>query len=169
MLDWLIILFCFMAISSAVTTSMSSKIIRSTFFFGVTLFVIAFAFISIGSTLLGVVQILLYTGGTLILFLFAIILTANWDYKNLGETFNKPIRAIVISFIFLGIMSYIISTSPLMKELAENFTINSSNTSKDISKTLFEDWFVILEVASFLLLGTIVGCLTLLKYRKEIS
>jgi len=169
MLDWLIIFFCFLAISSAVTTSMSSKIIRSTFFFGVTLFVIAFVFISIGSTLLGVVQILLYTGGTLVLFLFAIILTANWDYKNLGETFNKPIRAIVISFIFLGIMSYIVSTSPLMKELAENFTINSSNISKDISKTLFEDWFVILEVASFLLLGTIVGCLTLLKYRKEIS
>ena len=87
MLDWLIILFCFLAIFSAVTTSMSSKIIRSTFFFGVTLFVIAFIFISIGSTLLGVVQILLYTGGTLVLFLFAIILTANWDYKNLGETF----------------------------------------------------------------------------------
>ena len=50
-----------------------------------------------------------------------------------------------ISFIFLGIMSYIFSTSLLMKELAENFTINSlqrttSLHSVEVGMARFHDY-----------------------------
>jgi NADH:ubiquinone oxidoreductase subunit 6 (subunit J) len=34
---------------------------------------------------------------------------------------------------------------------------------------LFNDWFLILELSSILLLATIVGCLVLLKFREEID
>ena len=53
MIEVLIYLFCLLSIGTALTTCLSSKIIRSTFFFGITLFLIAFIFIVVGSNLLG--------------------------------------------------------------------------------------------------------------------
>ena len=169
MTESLVFLFCILSVCTAVTTCLSSKIIRSTFFFGVTLFLIAFIFIVVGSTLLGIIQILLYTGGTLVLFLFSIFLTGNWDYNNLGETFSRPILAITISFIFFITLSFLISESQTFIDLEKNFNLNSIASTKNVSKYLFNDWFFILEISSILLLATIVGCLTLLKFRKEIK
>ena len=169
MTESLVFLFCILSVCTAVTTCLSSKIIRSTFFFGVTLFLIAFIFIVVGSTLLGIIQILLYTGGTLVLFLFSIFLTGNWDYNNLGETFNRPILAITISFIFFITLSFLISESQTFIDLEKNFELNSIASTKNVSKSLFNDWVFILEISSILLLATIVGCLTLLKFRKEIK
>ncbi|MDG2445459.1 MAG: NADH-quinone oxidoreductase subunit J [Thermodesulfobacteriota bacterium] len=169
MTESLVFLFCILSVCTAVTTCLSSKIIRSTFFFGVTLFLIAFIFIVVGSTLLGIIQILLYTGGTLVLFLFSIFLTGNWDYNNLGETFSRPILAITISFIFFITLSFLISESQTFIDLEKNFNLNSIASTKNVSKSLFNDWVFILEISSILLLATIVGCLTLLKFRKEIK
>ena len=169
MTESLVFLFCILSVCTAVTTCLSSKIIRSTFFFGVTLFLIAFIFIVVGSTLLGIIQILLYTGGTLVLFLFSIFLTGNWDYNNLGETFSRPILAITISFIFFITLSFLISESQTFIDLEKNFELNSIASTKNVSKSLFNDWVFILEISSILLLATIVGCLTLLKFRKEIK
>jgi len=169
MVEILLVIFCILTISSAFTTCMSSKIIRSAFFFGSTLFLIAFIFILIGSPLLGTVQILLYTGGTLILFLFAIILTRNWDYEDLGETFHRPIRALSVSFLFFISMSFFLFESEIFIELEKNFTIGPSSSIENISFSLFNDWFLILELSSILLLATIVGCLVLLKFREEID
>lgn len=169
MTESLVFLFCILSVCTAVTTCLSSKIIRSTFFFGVTLFLIAFIFIVVGSTLLGIIQILLYTGGTLVLFLFSIFLTGNWDYNNLGETFSRPILAITISFIFFITLSFLVSESQTFIDLEKNFDLDSVASTKNVSKSLFNDWVFILEISSILLLATIVGCLTLLKFRKEIK
>jgi len=169
MLENLLLIFCIVIIASASTTCMSSKIIRSTFFFGITLFLMAFVFIFVGSPLLGTVQILLYTGGTLILFLFAIILTGNWDYKNLGETFHYPTRALSVSFLFFISMSLLLSQSETFDALEKSFAINFEPSMHNISYSLFNNWVSILELSSLLLLATIVGCLTLLKFRKEIK
>ena len=169
MTESLVFLFCILSVCTAVTTCLSSKIIRSTFFFGVTLFLIAFIFIVVGSALLGIIQILLYTGGTLVLFLFSIFLTGNWDYNNLGETFNRPILAITISFIFFITLSFLVSESQTFIDLEKNFDLSSVASTKNVSKSLFNDCVFILEISSILLLATIVGCLTLLKFRKEIK
>ena len=169
MTESLVFLFCILSVCTAVTTCLSSKIIRSTFFFGVTLFLIAFIFIVVGSALLGIIQILLYTGGTLVLFLFSIFLTGNWDYNNLGETFSRPILAITISFIFFITLSFLVSESQTFIDLEKNFDLDSVASTKNVSKSLFNDWVFILEISSILLLATIVGCLTLLKFRKEIK
>ena len=134
MTESLVFLFCILSVCTAVTTCLSSKIIRSTFFFGVTLFLIAFIFIVVGSTLLGIIQILLYTGGTLVLFLFSIFLTGNWDYNNLGETFSRPILAITISFIFFITLSFLISESQTFIDLEKNFNLNSIASTKNVSK-----------------------------------
>ena len=58
--------------------------------------------------------------------------------------------------------------------LGQTFTtitgeINKIVSTQDISVSLFNDWIFILELSSILLLATIVGCLTLLKFRKEID
>ena len=126
MIEFLIYLFCLLSIGTALTTCLNSKIIRSTFFFGITLFLIAFIFIVVGSNLLGVVQILLYTGGTLILFLFSIFLTGDWDYSNLGETFHKPVSAVLIAFFFFLTTSYLITTSEIfikLENILKNFNL----------------------------------------------
>ena len=166
MINFLIIIFSIISILSAILCAMSTKIIRSTFFFGVTLFSISFVFISIGSNMLGIVQILLYTGGTLILFLFAVILTADWDFENLSNTFSTPINALIISFIFFLLMSYVFNSSGYMNELSKNFSTFSISSEK-IGSDLFNQWYVLLEIASILLLATIIGCLALLKFRRE--
>ena len=49
MISSLVIIFSALAVLSALMCSLSPKIIRTTFIFGVTLFLISFVFISIGS------------------------------------------------------------------------------------------------------------------------
>ncbi len=169
MIEILVSIFCILAIGTALTTCLSSKIIRSTFFFGITLFIIAFIFMLVGSNLLGVIQILLYTGGTLILFLFSIFLTGDWDYNDLGETFHRPVTAVLIAFFFFLTTSYLISTSETFSNLEANFNLSEITSAQKISSSLFNDWIFVLELSSILLLATIVGCLTLLKFRKEVD
>ena len=123
----------------------------------------------VGSNLLGVIQILLYTGGTLILFLFSIFLTGDWDYNDLGETFHRPVTAILIAFFFFLTTSYLISTSETFSNLEANFNLSEITSAQKISSSLFNDWIFVLELSSILLLATIVGCLTLLKFRKEVD
>ncbi len=53
--------------------------------------------------------------------------------------------------------------------MSGKFNINKIVSTQDISVSLFNDWIFILELSSILLLATIVGCLTLLKFRKEID
>tara|TARA_B000000565_G_scaffold254141_1_gene231960 strand:- start:374 stop:880 length:507 start_codon:yes stop_codon:yes gene_type:complete len=166
MLTSLTVIFSILSVISAIMCALSSKIIRTTFFFGVTLFLISFVFITIGSTMLGIIQILLYTGGTLILFLFAVILTADWDYNELSQTFSSPIKALIISFVFFLVSSYVLTKSKTMQELSERFSWEFVPSSESISTSLFTDWYPLLEIASILLLGTIIGCLVLLKLRK---
>jgi NADH-quinone oxidoreductase subunit J len=123
----------------------------------------------VGSNLLGVIQILLYTGGTLILFLFSIFLTGDWDYNDLGETFYRPVTAVLIAFFFFLTTSYLISTSETFSNLEANFNLSEITSAQKISSSLFNDWIFVLELSSILLLATIVGCLTLLKFRKEVD
>ena len=69
MINSIVLIFCILSILSAFATSMSSKIIRSAFFFGVTLFLIAFIFILVGclwiSVLQGIGSIIFLTAGFL--------------------------------------------------------------------------------------------------------
>ena len=119
--------------------------------------------------MLGVIQILLYTGGTLILFLFSIFLTGDWDYNDLGETFHRPVTAVLIAFFFFLTTSYLISTSETFSNLEANFNLSEITSAQKISSSLFNAWIFVLELSSILLLATIVGCLTLLKFRKEVD
>ena len=93
----------------------------------------------------------LYTGGTLILFLFSIFLTGDWDYSNLGETFHKPVSAVLIAFFFFLTTSYLITTSEIFIKLENKFNINKIVSTQDISVSLFNDWIFILELSSILL------------------
>ena len=58
------------------------------------------------------------------------------------------------------------TNSETMKNLSLNFKLDYVPSSEVISTTLFKEWYPLLEIASILLLGTIIGCLTLLKLRK---
>ena len=57
------------------------------------------------------------------------------------------------------------TNSETMKNLSLNFKLDYVPSSEVISTTLFKEWYPLLEIASILLLGTIIGCLTLLKLR----
>lgn len=131
---------------------------------------LVFAFLSLASlyamlsaTFVAAIQILVYTGGILVLIIFVIMI------MNLGEKELLPLKAdhflmLSISLIVLGgsllPILFIISNSftEIKISLPENF-----GTIKQIGSLMFEKFVFPFEMLSLLLLTAIVGALVISK------
>lgn len=138
--------------------------VRSALALVVNFFILAFVYFSLNAQLLGITQILVYTGAIMVLFLFVIMLLNLGSAKAKKGKFDiKPVAAIGLG---LGIFGMLAST--LVLPFLQNTTRNASadfGGPKPIGQVLFTDYVYPFEVASILLLVGIVGSILLAKRR----
>lgn len=137
--------------------------VRSALCLVVNFFLLAFIYFTLNAEMLGITQILVYTGAIMVLFLFVImllnlgapqILNEQPDYvrKGLGSLFGLILFGLVASQLFLPIASYASVRAP------EHF-----GSPQAVGRTLFTLYVVPFEVVSILLLVGIVGSILLAK------
>jgi NADH-quinone oxidoreductase subunit J len=108
------------------------------------------------------VQIILYAGGIMVLFLFVIMLV-NIDRAAKEETFNKQwmvglLAAVVLFGLFVAVFAKSGSAFPsTLAQLPED-----SNTQQ-IAQVLYTDYMFAFEIASLLLLVAIIGAVVMAK------
>jgi NADH-quinone oxidoreductase subunit J len=110
------------------------------------------------------VQIVVYAGGIMVLYLFVIMLV-NLERAGKEEQFNKQWLAGVLAALCLGGLVLVVyargrslfPATPLAPALAEN------NNTQQIGVWLYQNYLLPFEIASLLLLVAIVGAVVMAK------
>lgn len=162
-----VILAVFIALSS-IATVVAKSIVRAATFLLFVLLGSAGLYFLMGYTFLGSVQTMVYAGGVIVLFVFAVLLTSAKEDKLSENTLLKNIGAALLALVGFGIFMGIIClhgfnvgalTSPdesimPMKVIGENMLSTDHN-----------GYLLPFEAVSVLLLACIVGGLVIARKR----
>ncbi len=153
-----------LAAIAAVGVVAFNNAIRSALCLVVNFFVLAFLYFTLNAEMLGVTQIVVYTGAIMVLFLFVIMLLNLGSPEALEEKrdWKRPAGLAIGALFFATIGSQILM--PLMKIT----TVSSRDDfggPQAIGRTLFSQYAFPFEAVSVLLLIGIVGSILLAKRR----
>ncbi len=170
MAEVLFFVFGAVAVGSAVGVVVGRSPVASLLFMVATLASTAGIFVLLEAHFLAAVQIMVYAGAIMVLFLFVIMLL------NLGHEYQRDIRgnvAMVVGFAVTGGMGGLLArqlgtgTAGLETDLGPGNAIDAALLEQGavgaIAQPLFTDYVVPFELTGILLLVAIVGALVLAK------
>jgi len=170
MADIIFYAFAFLAVCSALGVVLAKNPVGSLLFMVVTLAAIAVEFILLEAHFLGAVQIIVYAGAIMVLFLFVIMLL------NLGHDFERDIKGglfAMLSFVVVGALAGLLvreqrgPVAPAGLDLPGATAIDAAQAEMGavgaFAEPLFTTYVVPFEITGILLLVAIVGALVLAK------
>ena len=145
--------------------------VRSALFLVITFLAVAMFYITLSAQFLAAVQIMVYAGAIMVLFLFVIMLlnlSAPEALKEKG-TLQRPVAAILGAiFITLLIFSQALLEMPTKAALANE--VENLGTVQTIGLSLFSPklpWLFPFEITSILLLVAVIGAIILAKRKLD--
>lgn len=121
-------------------------------------------FVLLEAPLLAVIQIFVYVGAIMVLFLFVIMMT---DVREAGLQRFLPgsnLPALVL-LVLLGVEMFVLVLRSDRFSVTEPVAMRGGDAIRQLSTTLFADYLLPFEVASVILLAALVGAIVLA--RKE--
>lgn len=183
--------FSIAAIFAGLLTVMARNTIHSALFLISSLVSVAALFILLNAEFIAGVQILVYVGGVMVLFLFVIMLVnVGSEERGSEEIFNRP-RQVTVSVIFCGLLVagliYAINKGydglqrrdaakiETVKQLGDDRTLSTSATgtsritddTQRVAASLYRFGSLPFEIASVLLLVAIIGSVMLARTLKQ--
>ncbi|HUU12983.1 MAG TPA: NADH-quinone oxidoreductase subunit J [Terriglobia bacterium] len=157
-----------LALASAIMVITRRNAVHSVIWLIVTLFSVAGIFLMLQAEFLFAVQIILYVGGIMVLFLFVIMLV-NLDVLAKQQQFNRQwALALVTAVILLAELGYGIyqgrSGFTLPPAAASPPTQGNTQT---IAMALYQNYMLPVEIASLLLLVAMIGAVIMAKRKLE--
>lgn len=153
-----LIVAIFITVFSVLTVT-TNKIMRSATYLLFVLFGTAAIYFLLGYTFLGAVQIMVYAGGIIILYVFSILLTNSDENINTGIKRGKILSGLISALAGAGIIFFIIFTHNFMPSASAN--ILQEVDMKTIGFTLVgggkHQYILPFEVLGVLLLACIIG------------
>ena len=142
-----------LTLGSAFVVVLSQQLLYSAIALLFTLFGIAGLYIFMWADFMAGVQIIVYTGGILVLLIFGIMLTNKISSVNISHTSLQKSVGAVIALGVLGLLiPMILNTSWYQLSSKE-----PSQTADSIGRLLMMEYLLPFEVASLLLLGALIG------------
>lgn len=150
------IFFGMLSVASAIMVIIQKNIMHSVMYLAFTVLSISGVFFALQAEYLGAVQILVYAGGIVVLYIFVIIIV------NMNEVVVERRKLFPKLFIFgmpvllLGELISIILTHRIsFKTIASN----TGNGVTDLAQMLLSTYVIPFEIASILLLAVLVGAI----------
>jgi NADH-quinone oxidoreductase subunit J len=143
---------------SALAVVTARNVVHAALYLVVTLASVGVTFILLGAEFLGFVQILIYVGAIVILFLFGLMLTKAPIGRDTLDNQQRWLGALVGLGVFAGLVFLIQDAFPFGDAVAvtpERFTTEA------IGQALFTDYLLPFEAAAFLLLAALIGAIVL--------
>jgi NADH-quinone oxidoreductase subunit J len=152
--------FAAMVVAGGLMAALVPHIIRAVFSLMLSFAGVAGIYFLAGADFLGVVQIVVYVGGVIVLMAFGILLTGR-TALSLGEKEmrNRWLAIGVGAILFFGLLSAIRATSQLKFGAAPA----GEPTTEGIGALLLGDYIIAFEFASVLLLVALVGAAYLVR------
>ena len=162
-------IFAAIAVVSAILVITRHNVVHSAAFLGATLFAVAGIFLTLHAEFLAGVQVIVYVGGILVLFVFVIMLisverSVHERQYNRQWTIALITSAILIAEIALGL--YRGKDSFVLPNVLPPAAVAAGN-SEQVGMALYTVYLLPFEIASILLLVAIVGAVVLSKKRTQ--
>ena len=158
--------FAALAVGSAIMVVTRRNVIHSAIFLATALLATAGIFLSLHAEFVFIVQIILYTGGILVLYVFVIMLV-NLDLALHQVQFNRRWYVGVLLAVVLGSQAFaaiLVSRQSLYAAPAAPAQMLEPNTEQ-VAWGLFHTYVLPFEIASVLLLVAMIGGVIMAKKR----
>lgn len=140
----------------AITVAFSRNILHSAFALMGTLACVAALFFMLGADFVGVVQLLVYVGGIMVLILFAVLLTRDITDIKISNLSVSLIGGVPAALLILGVLVRVLVGAPFGPTVAA-----SAPTVDRIGDSLLREYLLPFEVASVVLLMALVGAMVI--------
>ena len=164
------ILFWFLAplaVLAAIGMLLVKKAVHSALLLAWVMVTLAIFYIAQGALFLGIVQVVVYTGAVMMLFLFILMLVGVDSSDSLTETITglRPI-AITAAIGFGGLMVSLLGRATLGREPIGLEAANASGNVQGLAALLFSKYVWPFEVVSALLITAAVGAMVLAHHQR---
>jgi NADH-quinone oxidoreductase subunit J len=140
---------------------MSRKAVHSALWLAVTMIGLAVLYIAQDAPFLGVVQVIVYTGAVMMLFLFVIMLVGVDASDSLVETLRGQRVAALLAGSGLAVVLVTAVTRSILGAPVDGATLAPVGNVEGLADLIFSDYLFAFEVTSALLITAAVGALVL--------
>jgi NADH-quinone oxidoreductase subunit J len=173
--NYIFFFLAFVAIFFAILVISAKNPIHSCLYLVLTMFAIAANYVLLNAQFLAIVQMIVYAGAIMVLFLFTVMLL------NLNAE-TEPMKSNLIKFsaVIVGGTLLLLFTAALRKSISDTEPVmnampmqipNHSNIGliQNLGKVLFTDYVFPFEVISILILVGMIGAVVLGRKEKNVS
>jgi NADH-quinone oxidoreductase subunit J len=159
-----------LAVLAALGMLLVKKAVHSALLLAWVMITLAFFYIAQGALFLGIVQVVVYTGAVMMLFLFILMLVGVDSSDSLTETIRglRPI-AITAAIGFGGLMVSLIGRATLGRQPIGLDQANSAGNVQGLAHLLFSTYVWPFEVVSALLITAALGAMVLAHHQRDIA
>ncbi len=154
--------FAVVAVASALVVVIARSPVHSALALMVSLVQVAALFILLGSPFLAVIQIFVYVGAVMVLFLFVIMMLDVREVARVRFLRGGTVPTLVV-LVLLGaeMLILLLGSERFPASAAGGEGAFGTDTLKELSTTLFTDYLFPFEVTSVILLVALVGAIVL--------
>ena len=147
-----------LAVASAATVAFARNILHAALGLLAALLAVAALYLWLGADFLGVTQLLIYVGGVLVLFLFAVLLTSRiGDVRLSNGAVGRKLAVPVVAAAVVGLAAVLISTRFALTEAV------AAPTTARIGDGFLREYLLPFELASVVLLVALVAAMVLVR------
>jgi NADH-quinone oxidoreductase subunit J len=143
---------------SAISVVLARNVVHAALYLVVTLLAVGGVYLLLGAEFVAWVQILIYVGAIVILFLFGLMLTKAPIGRDMLDHQNRWIGGVVGAGVFLGLVFLIQDAYHAENSVAAP---TFRTTTGDVGVSLFRNYVLPFEAVSFLLLAALIGAVVL--------
>jgi NADH-quinone oxidoreductase subunit J len=160
MTDVIFNLFVLMTLIPSLWVALSSNLVHAAFSLLFTFFGIAGLYVLLGADFIGLVQVIIYIGGILVLIVFGVMMTERGRMLHLSVQLPGRLLAAILSLIMLGALFLAFTNArwPVAPFLGE-----PEPTSAAIGELLLGKYLIAFELAALLLLAGLVGAVLIVR------
>jgi len=158
----------FVSIASAILMITRANPVKSAIFLIINFLSLSILYLTLNAQFIAIIQVLVYAGAIMVLFVFVIMLLNLQDEKRLSDKFDirRLIAFIFVLLVFVKIaLGLVSSTSGRFLKQAENSL--ELGKIEFIGEKLFTNYILPFEITSLILVVAIVGAITLAKRKFE--
>lgn len=149
------LIFAFLALASALVVVAHKNPVYSTMGLVVTLFSVAVLFVMLGAPFIGVLQVLVYAGAIVVLFLFVImLLNVGREESQIGGQKAQLAASVLGAVVFGGLV--ILALTSLQGAPPAGLSPEYVSL-KNLARVLFREFLLPFEIIGLLLLVAVIG------------
>jgi NADH-quinone oxidoreductase subunit J len=150
-----------LALISAIMMIFAKNLVHSILYLILCFFAIAGHYLLLDAEFLAIVNVIVYTGAIMVLFLFAVMLL------NLNKTKRiRPSRFSLFAAVFSGGALLLVFVAAVKKHSVDVVPVQLNSdfgTIRSLGKILFSDFILPFELSSILFLSAMIGAIILIK------